>query len=670
MGYTYSRDCAPCWYWKPATATAPSGMPDFDQFQFGDSLDNDSSALDVPTAVANCLWWFDAVPNDTNSPDLIRLLSIYFGTDSDSGTSVDSIQAGLDSCFSKYGLSLDESTYYQPDLYEMAESLEKSQSIILLLGFWQFDGGSWHRFGGHAVTFAGVCSESSWVALSDPAVDGAELGWQGRFFPIGHPSHPDDDTLHNHPDYASHDIYISDTLFVDYGDSVDTLWRIKNFYGEDASLFSRFDGQNFQPGQQPYQALYVPEESVYTAVEYAIMIFAIPPETCWYWKSDRPGHQPSAGSGMPDFDQYQFSSPDSQALCGPTAIANCLWWFGEVPPDTTPPDLIRLLSDYFHSDSSSGTDVDSIQAGLDSLFKQYSFDLYDTTFYQPHFQDMEDSLEKSQNIVLLLGFRQYDTTTQMWFRFGGHFVTMAGVCSDSFKVAFSDPAKDNAESGGEGRVRPSGHLPHPENDTLHNNSVYVSHDIYVSDTSFVINDDTLWMIKDFYLGDTLLFRRFEGQNFQPGQIQYFHSYDSSESVNTVVEYAIMICPKPTAVEGEEEVLTPEDFDSGVDFPSLLYRMETEGVIDPVTDYKAGIKSRWLLGDLDHLLIRLFKTDRNLNLRGGLPGRLVTLKEFFKFWQPNTKYEVNDRDDFGPAVYEMKEYVKDAMKSIVQKLFIG
>jgi predicted ATP-grasp superfamily ATP-dependent carboligase len=110
-------------------------------------------------------------------------------------------------------------------------------------------------------------------------------------------------------------------------------------------------------------------------------------------------------------------------------------------------------------------------------------------------------------------------------------------------------------------------------------------------------------------------------------------------------------------------------DSGVDFPSLLYQMETGGACDPVTDYKAGIKTRWLLGDLDHLLIRLFKSDKNLNLRGGLPGKLVTLKEFFKFWQPNTKYEVIDRDDFGPAVYEMKEYVKNAIKGIVQKLFI-
>jgi hypothetical protein len=266
-GYTNSVDCDPCWYWKPDNASAPSGMPDFDQYQF-----DDSSALDVPTAVANCLWWFDAVPEDTNPSDLIRLLSTYFGTDPDSGTFVDSIQSGLDSCFNDYALSLDKSTYYQPHFREMADSLRSYQNIILLLGFWQLDGDSWHRFGGHAVTLTGVCSESLWVGVSDPAVDGAELGWQGRLFPLGHPPHPDDDTLHNNSIYVSHDIYVLDTLFIDYGDSLDTLWGIKDFYDADTSLFSQFEGRNFQPEQQQYYHPYVSAETVFTGVEYAIMI--------------------------------------------------------------------------------------------------------------------------------------------------------------------------------------------------------------------------------------------------------------------------------------------------------------------------------------------------------------------------------------------------------------
>jgi hypothetical protein len=269
IGHTNSLDCNPCWDWKPTASKAPSGMPDFDQYQFGDS-----SALDVPAAVANCLWWFNAIPQGNSPPDLIRILSTYFGTDPDSGTSVDSLQIGLDSCFSEYGLSLCQDMRHRPSFGEMADSLKKNHNMILILGFWQFYEDSWRRFGGHAVTMAGTCPESSWVALSDPAVDGAELAWQGRFFPLGHASHPDDDTLHNNSLYVSHDIYVSDTMFVvDYGDSLDTLWRIKDFYDDDtASLFSRFEGQNFQPGQAEYFHSYEPSEPVQAIVEYAVMI--------------------------------------------------------------------------------------------------------------------------------------------------------------------------------------------------------------------------------------------------------------------------------------------------------------------------------------------------------------------------------------------------------------
>jgi len=563
-GYSHSIDCYPCWYWKSTTATAPGGMPDLDQYQF-----NESSAMDVPTAVANCLRWFTAVPKDTTPPGLIRLLSTYFGTDPDSGTSVDSLQIGLGRYLRDYGFDLDEHTYSQPDFYEMAGSLESSQNIILILGFWQFDGQFWHRFGGHAVSLAGVCKESLWVAFSDPAVDGAELGWQGRFFPLWHPPHPDDDTLHNDSLYVSHDIYVSDS-------QDDTLWMIKDFYHADTGLFRRFEGQNFQPGQEQYRAPFVPQESVYTAVDYAITIAPRLPNTLWYWKPDRPAQDPPAESGMPDFDQYQFGASDSFALCAPTAIANCLWWFGEVPPDTNPPDLIRLLSDYFYSDPDSGTYVESIKTGLDSLFGQYSFNLYQSVFEKPDFFEMKDSLKRSQDIVLLLGFWQYDTTSQVWYRFGGHFVTMAGVCSESSKVAFSDPARDNAESGGKGRVRPSWHPLHPEDPTYHNNPINVSHDVYKSGILYTTHADTvdttvdtLWWIGDYYLeGDTSWFSKFEGLNSQPGQEQYFHLYELSESVYTVVEYAIMICPKTTEVEQEEEgSITPKDFELYQSYPN-------------------------------------------------------------------------------------------------------
>jgi hypothetical protein len=41
---------------------------------------------------------------------------------------------------------------------------------------------------------------------------------------------------------------------------------------------------------------------------------------------------------------------------------------------------------------------------------------------------------------------------------------------------------------------------------------------------------------------------------------------------------------------------------------------------PVDGYRIGVKSRWLLGDLDQLVMRVRKRDRALNLPPGAPSR--------------------------------------------------
>ena len=276
--------------------------------------------------------------------------------------------------------------------------------------------------------------------------------------------------------------------------------------------------------------------------------------TGWYWKPDRP----NAPSGMPDFDQYQFGPPDSEAFCGPTAVANCLWWFGAVPQGMNPRDFILLLAQYFHTHPSNGTYVDSIQEGLDRYFQDYGFNYYEKTFYQPHFKDMEDSLKISQDIILLLEFWEWTGVEWLWR--GGHFTTMAGVHSESLKVAFSDPARDNAESGGAGRVLPP-HAPHPSNHTLHNDPAYVSHDIYQSDTLSPSPANPHWGLTD-YLIDKSFINRFLGKNMQTGREKYyFSSYPVVGPLYCEVSYAVMICPKPSAVEEEEGgASAPQNFE--------------------------------------------------------------------------------------------------------------
>jgi hypothetical protein len=539
-GYTNSVECESLWYWKPDTTDAPNGMPDFDQYQFG----IDSSGMCGPTAVANCLWWFGGVPPGVTTPDsLIRLLSDYFHTNPTAGTFVDSMQVGLAQYFRDHKFNLYGHTFVQPKFYEMEDSLKKCQDIILLLGFWQQVGETWIRFGGHYVTMAGVYSESLKIALSDPARDAAESDWSGRVRPP-HDPHPSDDFLHNNPAFVSHDVYRSDTLSLSPGNP---HWGIPEY--EILDTLYLFEGKNFQPGQIPLQGPYHPELPIHTEVEYAIMICPGAPDTCWYWKPDTT-HAPS---GMPDFDQYQFGPPDSDAFCGPTAVANCLWWFNAVPSDyqSDPAGFISYLAEYLHTHPDSGTYVDSIQSGLDQYFADHGFFLRETTYVKPSFQEMEDSLRKCQDIILLLGFWQQDDET--WYRVGGHFVTMSGVCSSSGWVAFSDPAKDAAEAGRPGRVRPQMHPPHVIGDTLHNDPQYVSHDMY----QVLLGSPSpggLWGLPAY---DSVY--QFEGDNFQPGQPPP-SPYDPTKPTFTEVEYAIMICPKPSAVEDEEGDFIPKEFE--------------------------------------------------------------------------------------------------------------
>ncbi len=98
-------------------------------------------------------------------------------------------------------------------------------------------------------------------------------------------------------------------------------------------------------------------------------------------------------------------------------------------------------------------------------------------------------------------------------------------------------------------------------------------------------------------------------------------------------------------------------DSGIDFPFMLYKMITTGDVPEAFDYKIGVKSRWLLGDLDHLLVRILKSDAQLKLPPGYPGRMATLVEFLRFYRPRMKYEVLRLNDFGPFLMEFKEWLR-------------
>ena len=94
-------------------------------------------------------------------------------------------------------------------------------------------------------------------------------------------------------------------------------------------------------------------------------------------------------------------------------------------------------------------------------------------------------------------------------------------------------------------------------------------------------------------------------------------------------------------------------DSGVDFPSILLKMATGEEVMPVLDYRVGVRTRWLWGDVDVLLSLLLKNRKKLNLPPHYPGRWRSMVDFMHLWGKDLHYEVLSRDDPGPWLFETK-----------------
>jgi len=95
-------------------------------------------------------------------------------------------------------------------------------------------------------------------------------------------------------------------------------------------------------------------------------------------------------------------------------------------------------------------------------------------------------------------------------------------------------------------------------------------------------------------------------------------------------------------------------DAGVDFPHLCCQLALGEPLDDVPSYTAGVRNRWLLGDLDHLLLRICRHDRDLP--EDAPSRLRTLAEFLTP-RAHVRHEVFRRGDPHPALHELREYMK-------------
>lgn len=107
-------------------------------------------------------------------------------------------------------------------------------------------------------------------------------------------------------------------------------------------------------------------------------------------------------------------------------------------------------------------------------------------------------------------------------------------------------------------------------------------------------------------------------------------------------------------------------DAGVDFPWLLYQLATGRALDPSNGYAAGVRSRWLLGDL----ARLYKVLAGNELPPGLqpPGRMRSILQFLDFFDMNTHCEENRWHDVRPVFSQLAQKLLDWLSKTIGQAF--
>jgi predicted ATP-grasp superfamily ATP-dependent carboligase len=103
--------------------------------------------------------------------------------------------------------------------------------------------------------------------------------------------------------------------------------------------------------------------------------------------------------------------------------------------------------------------------------------------------------------------------------------------------------------------------------------------------------------------------------------------------------------------------------SGIDFPVLFLHQLTQSAQKKELEntYRIGLRMKWFLGTLDHLLIRLRHKNGTLNLPPGSGSKANALYEFLKLKEKNTVFDVIDRKDIRPFLNELQSYLSAFLK---------
>lgn len=107
--------------------------------------------------------------------------------------------------------------------------------------------------------------------------------------------------------------------------------------------------------------------------------------------------------------------------------------------------------------------------------------------------------------------------------------------------------------------------------------------------------------------------------------------------------------------------------SGVDFPFMTYQLAIGERPSVPRGYTVGIRCRWLLGDLDHLLMRLIRSAADLNLPDCAPTKLRATLDFLKFAGPGLHYEIISAVDPAPVLQEFADYGRALLAGVARRV---
>ena len=98
-------------------------------------------------------------------------------------------------------------------------------------------------------------------------------------------------------------------------------------------------------------------------------------------------------------------------------------------------------------------------------------------------------------------------------------------------------------------------------------------------------------------------------------------------------------------------------DAGVDFPVMLVRLALGLPVAPVSDWRSGVKLRWCLGEVDHVLARLRHSGESLALPADVPGLGAVVAGLIGAPMNGCRGEVLRWSDPGPGLREAWNWVR-------------